>query len=114
MDLYNDIQELMKELTTSIKLLRKNGNELAEAERDYKICLRQNALKLRNEEDMPVTLINQIIYGVPEVAEKRFKRDVAQTMYDTNQEHINVTKLKLRLLEAQLNREYPNAGKGNI
>lgn len=114
MDLINDIQDLMKELTTSIKLLRKNGNELAEAERDYKICLRQNALKLRNEEDMPVTLINQIIYGVPEVAEKRFKRDVAQTMYDTNQEHINVTKLKLRLLEAQLNREYPNAGKGNI
>ena len=106
MDLVNDIQALMNELTTSIKLLRKNGNELAEAERDYKVCLRQEALKLRAEKNMPVTLINQIIYGVPEVAEKRFKRDIAQTMYDTNQEHINVTKLKLRLLEAQLNREW--------
>lgn len=109
MDLYNDIQKLMGELSTSIKLLRKNGNELAVAERDYKITLRQEALKLRSEQDMPVTLINQIIYGVPEVAEKRFKRDVAQTMYDTNQEHINVTKLKLRLLEAQLNREWSNS-----
>lgn len=108
MDLYNDIQQLMSELTTSIKLLRKNGNELASAERDYKITLRQEALKLRSEQDMPVTLINQIIYGVPDVAEKRFKRDIAQTMYDTNQEHINVTKLKLRLLEAQLNREWSN------
>lgn len=108
MDLYNDIQQLMNELTTSIKLLRKNGNELANAERDYKTTLRQEALKLRSEQDMPVTLINQIIYGVPEVAEKRFKRDIAQTMYDTNQEHINVTKLKLRLLEAQLNREWSN------
>lgn len=108
MDLYNDIQQLMNELTTSIKLLRKNGNELASAERDYKITLRQEALKLRSEQDMPVTLINQIIYGVPDVAEKRFKRDIAQTMYDTNQEHINVTKLKLRLLEAQLNREWSN------
>ena len=106
MDLVNDIQALMNELTTSIKLLRKNGNELATAERDYKVCLRQEALKLRSDENMPVTLINQIIYGVPEVAEKRFKRDIAQTMYDTNQEHINVTKLKLRLLEAQLNREW--------
>lgn len=106
MDLYNDIQQLMQELTTSIKLLRKNGNDLASAERDYKITLRQEALKLRTEKDMPVTLINQIIFGVPEVADKRFKRDVAQTMYDTNQEHINVTKLKLRLLEAQLNREW--------
>lgn len=111
MDLYNDIQQLMQELSTSIKLLRKNGNELASAERDYKICLRQEALKLRQEQDMPVTLINQIIFGVPEVAEKRFKRDVAQTMYDTNQEHINVTKLKLRLLEAQLNREWSNNDK---
>lgn len=105
-DLVNDIQKLMDELTTSIKLLRKNGNELAIAERNYKVCLRQEALKLRVEEDMPVTLINQIIYGVPEVAEKRFKRDIAETMYNTNLEHINVTKLKLRLLEAQLNREW--------
>ena len=106
MDLVNDIQNLMDELTTSIKLLRKNGNELASAERDYKICLRQEALKLRTEQDMPVTLINQIIYGVQEVADKRFKRDVAETMYNTNLEHINVTKLKLRLLEAQLTREW--------
>ena len=108
MDLMNDIQNLMKELTTSIKLLRKNGNDLAIAERDYKVCLRQEALKLRTEKDMPVTLINQIIYGVPEVAEKRLKRDIAETMYATNQEHINITKLKLRLLEAQLSREWSN------
>ena len=32
----------------------------------------------------------------------------------TNQEHINVTKLKLRLLEAQLSREYGASGKGEI
>ena len=106
MDLYNDIQELMNELSTSISLLRQNGNKLAKAEQEYKICLRQEALKLRSEQDMPVTLINQIIFGVPEVAKKRFERDVAETMYNTNQEHINVTKLKLRLLEAQLNREW--------
>lgn len=114
MDLYNDIQKLMQELTASIKMLRKNGNDLASAERDYKITLRQEALKLRNEKDMPVTLINQIIYGVPEVADKRFKRDIAETMYNTNLEHINVTKLKLRLLENQLSREYANTGKGSL
>lgn len=108
MDLINDIQMLMEELTISIKKLRSTGQALAEAERDYKITLRQEALKLRVEKDMPVTLINQIIYGVPEVAEKRFKRDIAETIYNTNQEHINATKLKLRLLESQLNREWTN------
>ena len=114
MDLINDIQMLMEELTISIKKLRQTGQALAEAERDYKITLRQEALKLRVEKDMPVTLINQIIFGVPEVAEKRYKRDNAETIYNTNQEHINAIKLKLRLLESQLNREWGASGKGEI
>lgn len=113
MDLYEEIQRLTAELTASIKKLRTNGEKLAEAERDYKLTLRKEALKLRAG-DMPVTLINSIIYGVPEVAEKRFNRDVEEANYKANQEHINITKLKLRLLEAQLEREYGIAGKGNI
>jgi len=113
MDLYEEVMRLMGELTASIKKLRTNGANLAEAERDYKITLRQEALKLRAG-DMPVTLINQVIYGVPAVAEKRFKRDVEQANYDTNKEFINVTKLKLRILEAQVQREYGIAGKGDI
>ena len=108
MDLINDIQMLMEELTISIKKLRSTGQALAEAERDYKITLRQEALKLKLEDKLPVTLINQIIYGIPTVAEKRYKRDIAETLYNTNQEHINATKLKLRLLESQLSREWSN------
>lgn len=114
MDLINDIQMLMEELTISIKKLRHTGQALAEAERDYKITLRQEALKLKLEDKLPVTLINQIIYGIPTVAEKRYKRDIAETLYNTNQEHINATKLKLRLLEAQLNREWGVSGKNEI
>lgn len=114
MDLYEAIEQLMAELTASIKRLRTNGAKLAEAERDYKITLRQEALKLRAGDNMPVTLINNVIYGMPEVAEKRFKRDVEQANYDANKEHINVTKLKLRILEAQLSREWTAAGKGDI
>ena len=59
---------------------------------------------------MAVTLINQIVYGIPIVADKRFKRDVAQTMYQTNLEYINTTKLQLRILENQLSREWENNG----
>ena len=110
MDLINDIQMLMEELTISIKKLRQTGNALAEAERDYKITLRTEALKLREDKKLPVTLIAQIIYGVPEVAKLRFERDVAETIYNTNQEHINCTKLKMRILESQIQREW---GGGN-
>lgn len=108
MDLFNEIQELIKKLNSSINILAKYGKELSEAERNYKITLRQEALKLRNDEKMAVTLINQIIYGIPEVADKRFKRDIAEAMYNTAQENINVLKLQLRILENQLQREFTN------
>ena len=106
MDLIQDIENLTKRLNTSVIKLRDYGKELAEAERDYKVTLRQEALKLRSDENMPVTLINQIIYGIPIVADKRFKRDVAETMYNVAQENINSIKLQLRILEGQLQREW--------
>lgn len=108
MDLYNELQIKIKELNISIKKLRETGTEFAEKERDYKITLRQEALKLRAEKGMPVTLIQQVVYGVPEVAEKRFKRDVAEAVYQANQEAINSIKLQIRVIENQLSREWSN------
>lgn len=106
MDLIEEINRLLKDLDYSVKQLRKNGTALAEAERKYKICLMENALKLRAEQDMPVTLINQIIYGIKDVATLRFERDVKEATYQANQEAINSIKLKIRILENQINREY--------
>lgn len=106
MDLYNEIQNKINELNISLKKLRETGTAYAEAERDYKITLRQEALKLRSEKGMAITLIQQVVYGVPEVADKRFKRDVAEAIYRANQEAINTIKLQIRVLEGQLSREY--------
>lgn len=108
MDLYNELQKLLNDLNISIKKLRETGTDFADAERDYKITLRQEALKLRAEKGMPVTLIQQVVYGVPEVAEKRFKRDVKEAVYQANQEAINSIKLQIRVIEGQLNREWNN------
>ena len=108
MDLFEEIQRLMAELTASIGKLRANGAKLAEAERDYKITLRTEALRLRAS-DMPVTLINSTIYGVEEVANLRLARDIAQANYEANREHINICKLKLRILESQLKMEWGQA-----
>ena len=109
MNLFNEMQKLLSDLNISIKKLRETGTDFAEAERDYKITLRQEALKLRAEKGMPVTLIQQVVYGVPEVADKRFKRDVKEAIYQANQEAINSIKLQIRVIEGQLNREWGNA-----
>lgn len=104
-DLMNDLQKYSTELDMSVKRLRRNGEALAQAEKDYKILLRQEVLKLRDE-GMAVGIIDKTIYGVPSVAEARFKRDVAEAMYKANQEHINTTKLHLRIIESQISREW--------
>jgi hypothetical protein len=106
MDLFNDIQELTKKLNHAIRTLATYGKELAESERNYKISLRQEALKLKSEKGMAVTLIDKVVYGIPEVADKRYKRDVAEAMYNTNQEYINTIKLQIRIIESQLQREW--------
>ena len=47
LDLVGEIQQKMHELDISLKSLRRTGSEFAEAERNYKIALRQKALVLR-------------------------------------------------------------------
>lgn len=109
LDLLNELNDLYNKLTHSGEQMKKYGIALAHAEQDYKICLRQHALELRATQDMPVTLIQQVVYGIPEVAKKRLDRDIAETMYKTAQESINTLKLKIRILDAQISREWGNA-----
>ena len=105
MDLYNELQSKTRELEISIKMLRKTGGEWAKAERDYKILLRQECLKSRDD-GMAVGMIEKTCYGIPSVADARFKRDMADVVYKANLEAINSIKLQMRLIEAQLQREW--------
>ena len=111
LDLWTEIQQKTKQLDYSVKELRKSGTAYAEAERAYKVKLRETALRLRSQ-DMAVGMINMTVYGVPEVAELRFQRDVSEAVYKANLEAINSIKLQLRLLDAQISREWstPQAG----
>lgn len=107
MELWNDIREKQKMLDKAIKDLAQNGYDLANKERQYKIAVNKKALELRAE-DMPVTLINQVIYGYEDIAKLRFERDIAEVKYNSNIEYINTIKLMIRILENQLSREYGN------
>ena len=105
MDLFNELQQKIKELEVSVKELRTSGTNYAKAEREYKILLRKECLRLRDE-GMAIGMIDKTCYGIQEVAELRFQRDVARTVYEANQEAINSIKLQLRLIESQINREF--------
>lgn len=107
MNLFNELQTKQSQLNVSIKKLRETGSNYAKAERDYKILLRQEVLKLRDE-GQAIGVISLICYGIPSVAKARFERDVAKTIYEANQEAINTLKLEIRLIESQLSREWSN------
>lgn len=105
MELYTELQAKTQQLDRSIKQLRTSGTEYAQTEKEYKILLRQECLKLRDE-GMAIGMIDKTCYGIPSVAEARFKRDVAEAVYKANLEAINSIKLQMRLIESQLQREW--------
>lgn len=107
MDLWVELNEKRALLDKAIETLASNGYDKATKERDYKIAINKKALELRAE-DMPVTLINTVIYGYEDIAELRFERDMAEVKYNANNEYINTLKLQIRIIEGQLNREYSN------
>ena len=108
-DLINELNDLSVKLSLSGEQFKRYGRERAEAEKEYKITLRQEALKLKAD-GLPVTLIDKVVYGIPEVADKRLKRDISDTMYKAAQESINTLKLKMRILDAQISREWHSNG----
>lgn len=113
MELLQEIESKTRQLEVSIKTLRKSGTDYAEAEKNYKVLLRQECLKLRDEGNA-IGMIDKICYGIPSVAEARFRRDVCEAVYKANLEAINSVKLQLRLLDNQVGREWNAAGKGDL
>lgn len=105
MDLYDELQVKTKHLDQAVKGLRATGTAFAEAERDYKVLLRTECLKLRDA-GTAIGMIELTCYGIPSVANARFKRDVAEAVYKANQEAINSLKLQMRLIEGQIQREW--------
>jgi len=107
MELIQELQQKTDELNISVRHLRKSGTAYAEAERDYKVALRQQALKMRDDGEA-VGMITLTIYGVPEIANLRMKRDIAEAVYKANQEAINSIKLQIRILGEVIQREWTN------
>lgn len=107
MDLITELNLKTKQLDKAILDLRQNGTAYAEAEKNYKMLLRTECLKLRDE-GMAIGMIDKTCFGIPSVAEARYKRDVCEAIYKANQEAINSIKLQMRLIGEQISREWVN------
>lgn len=109
MDLLQERDNTRALLKASIRSLKTTINEKAKTEADYRILLREETLKLRAE-GMAVGTIELTVYGLPNVAEARMKRDIADETLKANYEAIQVYKLDLRIIENEISREYGMSG----
>lgn len=103
------LSELQEELERVIEDENEAGIILAQKEADYKIAVNKKALKLRAD-GIPVTLLSTIIYGYPEIANKRLERDIAESNRNTLKEKINSLKLRIRIKNEQISREWYHNG----
>lgn len=106
MEIWNDIQHRLDLLDIAVREVGTRGRAFAEAESDYRTALATETLRLRNDEGYPVTLVPDLARGKPEVARLKVERDCSEALYKAALEAINVNKLRIKILEAQMAREY--------
>ena len=105
MDLYNDINDKIIELNSSVSGLKTTGRNYAEAYRRYRILLAKELLRLK-QEGMPVTIAYDIARGQEEVANAKYDELNTEAIYRSNLEGIQAIKTQLRVLENQYDKEY--------
>ena len=104
-DLIQEIQAKTNQLDASVRSLRLTGTEYAEAYMNYRIKLAEELIKLRDE-GMPVTMAYDVARGKPGIARLKFNEICKEAVYKANQEAINSTKLQIKILDNQIQREW--------
>ena len=104
-DLINEIGQKSRMLDAAVKELGTRGRAYAQAEKDYRVAMARKILEERDK-GTPVTIISDICRGHTEIAKMRFERDCAEVVYKSALEAINAMKLQIRVLDAQVGREW--------
>ena len=100
-DLYIELSTLRTDLNKAITILKKRGQAKAIAERDYRVAVAKEILKLRDE-GIAVTIINDLVRGNEDIAELKLNRDIAETLYESAMQYIYSNKLNIGIVERQM------------
>lgn len=108
-DLYARLDELTDGLMRELETSRTSGCQLAENEREYRQAVRVETLRERAK-GTPVTIVGDLVRGMPYVAELRCRRDCSEAVYKASCEAVNVYKLRIRMLDAEIGRAWSSGG----
>jgi hypothetical protein len=105
MDLQIELNNRLRDLDIAIKSLRKTGEDYAKAYTDYRVELAKELMLLKNE-GYAITLAGDIARGKPQIAHLKFLEISKEAIYKANLESINATKLAIKIIQEQIEREY--------
>lgn len=108
-ELYAKRDELEQLLAEALEECRMSGIKLAENEAEYRKALRIEITEARADK-VPVTIISDLCRGIPYIADLKQARDSAEAIYRASQEAINVNKLRLRMVDADIQRTWTSGG----
>ena len=103
------LEELNNLLTSALSEYKKRGQDYAKAYKNYRVKVAQKLLQLKAE-GMPVTISYDIARGDEEVANAKEQEIITECLYKSCQEAVNVFKLQIKILQAQINNDYGNGG----
>ena len=104
-DLFFELQRKISELDKALRDLRVVGEKCAEATNRY-YDKKNDVAKSLHQLKYPVSMIQLVVKGEGEVPKLLYQKQIAETNYKYCIEKINAIKLEIRLIEAQLNREW--------
>lgn len=100
------IRECMRLLDLALIESKKRGQEMVLAEARYYTAKANEVLRLKNEEQMPATLIPLVVKGSQAVVGAMQAYHQAQVDYENAREARNVYKKELDTLREEYEREY--------
>lgn len=103
------IQADLKALEESVDELGELGRKYADADAGYRMEKAKAILRERSK-GTPATIARDVIYAEQKVFDALIARDCAEAEYDAGKEAINSLKLRIRVTEAQMQREWTQSG----
>ena len=96
-DLVMQMRVLQDKLNLAQRELKKRGISKAKAEAEYRIALAEKIL-IERDNNVPVTIINDICRGDRKIAKLKMERDIADTLYESCLQAIYATKLEMNII----------------
>ncbi|WMM26526.1 hypothetical protein RBU61_07590 [Tissierella sp. MB52-C2] len=103
-DLQIELNKYRSDLNKAITAIRERVKNRAIAERDYRVELAKEILRLRTE-GIPITIISDLCRGNENIADLKVKRDIAETLHESNMQFIYKTKLNIDIVMKQIEAE---------